>query len=204
MLRHALEEGARTAVFAESIVALRRRACTRLEATLLTDGNLAVIADAAELPDYLNGIVEIAAGRLTSRKRENLARLCAAVDNVLAGESGGFVPFKLVTDREDVFVFATAEKTAFAAQTSLVLFSFVHPLARTAPCATKLSAWFGLSKAESAIAAELASGKDIADIAAAKALSELTVRTHLRTIFEKTNTHSQRDLVALLLRLAGI
>ena len=204
MLGTPQDDAARTSVFAETVRALRGAQASRFEVLLVTDSNLTLVGEPPELPPYLSLVVEIASGRLTARRRENLACLCAAIDAALSAEGAQSIPFKLSTQNESIFIYGTAERAGFLTQSPLVLFNFLHPQTRTLPCAKKLSAWFGLSKTEGAVAIELAGGKDIADIAAGRSLSELTIRTHLRTIFEKTNTHSQRDLVALLVRLAGI
>lgn len=59
---------------------------------------------------------------------------------------------------------------------------------------------FGLSSAESRIAELLARGDDLGRIAAAVKIEKNTVRAHLRSLFAKTNTRRQAQLVALLNR----
>ena len=59
---------------------------------------------------------------------------------------------------------------------------------------------FKLTNAEARLAAHLASGESIEAAAAKLAISPLTVRTQLKAIFTKTNTHRQSELVALLSR----
>lgn len=61
---------------------------------------------------------------------------------------------------------------------------------------------FGLTRAEADVAIGVASGKNLAEIAAERAVKIGTVRTHLKTVFAKTNTHSQADLTGALTRLA--
>ena len=60
---------------------------------------------------------------------------------------------------------------------------------------------FGLSPSQLALSERLASGHELASAAADLGISINTVRTQLRRMFEKTNTHSQTELVALLLSL---
>lgn len=57
---------------------------------------------------------------------------------------------------------------------------------------------FDLTAAEAAIARDLTLGKTIGDIARLRGVTDGTVRSQLRAIFEKTGTHRQVDLVRLL------
>lgn len=57
---------------------------------------------------------------------------------------------------------------------------------------------FNLTDAEARLAARLGSGQALEDIAIDLGLTKETVRSQLKTIFAKTNTHRQGDLVSLL------
>lgn len=57
---------------------------------------------------------------------------------------------------------------------------------------------FDLSPAEAGIAAGLAAGQTVSEIAAARGIGLATARTHLAQIFRKTGTGQQGQLVALL------
>lgn len=57
---------------------------------------------------------------------------------------------------------------------------------------------FDLTAAEAAVAAALARGLDLKDIAAERGVGLTTVRTHLARVFDKTGTGHQAQLVALL------
>ncbi|HHW35202.1 MAG TPA: response regulator transcription factor [Paracoccus solventivorans] len=59
---------------------------------------------------------------------------------------------------------------------------------------------FGLTRAELQVAALLAQGKTLLQIAADLGISRATVAFHLRHIFQKTDTNRQAELVAMLLR----
>lgn len=61
-------------------------------------------------------------------------------------------------------------------------------------------AGFGLTRAELQVAALLAQGKTLLQIAADLGISRATVAFHLRHIFQKTDTNRQAELVAMLLR----
>ena len=61
---------------------------------------------------------------------------------------------------------------------------------------------FGLTAAEARLAAEILKGDGRAAAASRHGISAATVRTHLSSIFEKTGTHRQAELVRLLLDTA--
>lgn len=58
---------------------------------------------------------------------------------------------------------------------------------------------FGLSDAEAALAVALCAGQTLDDASAGRGTSMSTVRSQLRSIFSKTGTNRQADLVAVLL-----
>lgn len=70
------------------------------------------------------------------------------------------------------------------------------------PRETTLIRAFGLTQREAALAAKLAEGRDLAEAAARLEIGRETARTHLKSIFHKTDTRRQTELVALLQRLA--
>ena len=59
---------------------------------------------------------------------------------------------------------------------------------------------FGLTQAEARLAARLATGQSLERIATELGISEGTVRNQLKAVFQKTETHRQGELIALLLR----
>ncbi len=63
---------------------------------------------------------------------------------------------------------------------------------------------FGLTSSEADIAVELASGHDIGEIARMRRTSPGTLRAQLRSIFVKTETCRQAELVGLLLRCSAM
>ena len=60
---------------------------------------------------------------------------------------------------------------------------------------------YGLTPAEARLAIALSNGQSLRDIADQHALSKETVRTQLRTVFDKTGVHRQSELVRLVLSL---
>jgi DNA-binding CsgD family transcriptional regulator len=63
---------------------------------------------------------------------------------------------------------------------------------------------YHLSKAELALVTELMEGQSIVDAATALEISENTARVQLRSVFTKTDTHRQADLMRLLLTSLAI
>jgi DNA-binding CsgD family transcriptional regulator len=59
-----------------------------------------------------------------------------------------------------------------------------------------------LTEAEAAVAQRIARGEGLPVVAAALGVSPSTARTHLKHTFDKTGTHRQAELAALLARLA--
>lgn len=72
---------------------------------------------------------------------------------------------------------------------------------RTQVCAPALEKIFGLTAAEGRLAAELSRGVPLATIARSRNVSIATLRTQLASIFAKTGTSRQPELVALLARV---
>lgn len=63
-------------------------------------------------------------------------------------------------------------------------------------------AW-GLSPRERELANALVAGQSLADYATARGITRETARSQLKSLFNKTGTHRQHELVALLMRGAG-
>lgn len=83
----------------------------------------------------------------------------------------------------------------------VVMLLFFHPESSPAIDPSLLFAVFGLTPAESRIAALLAEGLSLKEIARAQGTQHDTVRKQLRSIYQKTRTNRQPELVRLLLHL---
>ena len=70
-----------------------------------------------------------------------------------------------------------------------------------APSPNALNQMYGLSRAEGALAVALCRGDTLQEYAEATGLSVATVRTQLKSIFQKTATSRQAELVSLLLQM---
>ena len=73
-----------------------------------------------------------------------------------------------------------------------------------APAEENLRRIFQLTAAEARLAANLAGGRSLDDAASALGIGKETARTHLHSVFLKTGTHRQSELVAVLARLMCI
>ena len=82
----------------------------------------------------------------------------------------------------------------------MALIIVVDPEARR-PKADDLSAYFGLSFAESRLAVQLMSGQALGAIAAESGASKATLRTQLRSILKKIRVERQADLYLVLARV---
>ena len=67
-----------------------------------------------------------------------------------------------------------------------------------APPAALLRARWGLTAGEAALCLALVAGARLAEIAKRNAVSTETLRTQLKSVFAKTGTHRQSDLIRLL------
>lgn len=83
----------------------------------------------------------------------------------------------------------------------LVMVFFYHPDSAPVIDASLLIAAFGLSPAECRIATMLADGYALKEIAGALSVQHDTIRKHLQSIYQKTATNRQPELIRLLLNL---
>ena len=80
----------------------------------------------------------------------------------------------------------------------------IKPLCRARPYFLSTLLSFGLTPAEAEMTARLANGESLEAIAEARNVCVDTVRTQLRTVFKKTGTHRQGELVCAVGRLAVV
>ncbi|WP_044007033.1 helix-turn-helix transcriptional regulator [Jannaschia sp. CCS1] len=77
------------------------------------------------------------------------------------------------------------------------------PNAKRTTAIELFSTSYGLTKKETQLALHLAEGLSVDEYAKSHNVSINTVRTHVRSIYEKTNTTRQPELVSLILRLTA-
>ncbi|MCO5399643.1 helix-turn-helix transcriptional regulator [Ralstonia soli] len=95
-----------------------------------------------------------------------------------------------------------AMRSAWATPLALVLVG--NSEARSVMDAGVLASLFGLTNKECIVAARLAAGETLQEIAEREFLSLHTVRVHIRDILRKTGTHRQSELVRLLHLLPSV
>lgn len=79
----------------------------------------------------------------------------------------------------------------------------LDPDARPRPPEAVLRSCFGLTACEARLARHVSSGEALEAAADELAISYETARNHLKSIFAKTDTHRQAELIALLARVAS-
>ncbi len=85
-------------------------------------------------------------------------------------------------------------------QPSVALFLSAPDRRKRAPEALLIDL-FGLTPTEARVAGALASSTRAVDVAAELGVSQTTISFHMRNLFQKTGTHRQADLIALILAL---
>jgi DNA-binding NarL/FixJ family response regulator len=90
------------------------------------------------------------------------------------------------------------------ANRALVLLREIAPRPATAPRVELLRGLFGLTRAEAEVARALSGGATKRAVADARGLREVTVRTQVRAILEKTGAANLRDLERMLAGLYGM
>lgn len=157
--------------------------------------------------------------RLPGRHLEDLRKGCEALEQALkvaaAGSeeplppgAGGQFSSMRISEREggdSVYAFYTVLSPQGAMGTfglrPVVMLMFYHPQSAPAIDPGLLYAVFGLSPAESRIAAMLAEGLSLKQIAQVNGTQHETVRKQLKAIYQKTSTNRQPELIRLLLHL---
>ena len=92
----------------------------------------------------------------------------------------------------------------FGAQHVAALVLLVDPAERPQIDPASLATTFGLTRAESHVAAALAAGHSVRDIAVATRRTQAAVRWHVRHLHAKLGVSHQADLVRLVLTTAGV
>lgn len=155
-----------------------------------------------------NGL-QIKAGRLTSWQAEADRMLAAAIDHAGRGEPIGDIYRWVVLPRRGGLrpLLAQVVPVVGAAHDFLNLVSAIVLLTDceappAGPLGTILTQAFGLTPTEARLAAQIAAGQTLPEIAVAERTSRETLRSRLKSIFDKTGTGRQAELVLLLSKLA--
>jgi len=150
---------------------------------------------APQLRDLLQRCVEL----------EEVFKTNAAHEPHAAEPDASFRSLHITGGEESVYAFYTLlspqrEVGAYGLR-PVVMLIFYHPASAPAIDASLLYAVFGLTPAEARIATLLADGLSLKEIARVQGTQHDTVRKQLRSIYQKTSTNRQPELIRLLLHL---
>jgi len=139
-------------------------------------------------------------GRLLAATQAVSERLFHLIDNAEARAAGG----ALLVPRKGrlpltVLVVPFRPRDGAIFSTVPVAMLFVSDPELSTPGADILQSLFGLTSTEAAVANALAAGRSIAQIAQIFRISQNTVRSHIKSIFAKTGTCRQAELVSTML-----
>lgn len=185
------------------------------------DGDVIHANEAAQELLRSTRLVQVEGGRLQLPQphHRELLRRCAELEQALrasaarpqaeagAGAAGEFRSLHIVAPGgpESLYAFFTLLSPHGAMGTfglrPVVMLLFYHPPSAPAIDASLLYAVFGLTPAEARIASLLAEGMSLKQIADVQGTQHDTVRKQLRSIYEKTSTNRQPELIRLLLHL---
>lgn len=93
----------------------------------------------------------------------------------------------------------TSAAESVGAQPPTALIVIVDPGQESVPDLDALRRLYGLTKTEAEVALRVLDGSGLLPIAEELSISVSTIRTHLKHVFNKTDTHRQAELVRLLL-----
>lgn len=174
----------------------------------LLDARGTVIRVNAKMNQHIGTGLNLVQGRLAARHPDASAALDRLVASVVGRRTAheapalGAVAVPSTTGQPLVVhaapLVASAQDVFGQAQAVLL----VHDPARQAsPVSGLLRQAYGLTPAEARLAQELALGRGLGEIALSLGVTVATLRVQLKTIFTKTDTHRQAQLVHLLARL---
>lgn len=154
----------------------------------------------------LVGEIKIEKGQVVvANSPEATVALGGAVHALLSREHGGLTsPIALPrTDRLPILAyptkFSTMTSNAFADCQVVVI--FIDPDIGPRPPQSNLQSAFRLTEAEARLAAQLATGESLEIVAERLGIAKETSRSQLKSIFAKTGTHRQSELVAILAKV---
>lgn len=159
--------------------------------SLLDDGD-ALLASAQGLTTAEPALAD-ALGRLIARALGQVSRP-ATSNELRIPRRPGQLPLAVMA------VPVPVENSWLTLHAPAVLVMACVPSPRSLPSAAHLASRFGLTRAEADLAASLAAGHSLADIARSSGRGLTTVRSHLARLMDKTGARRQAALVQLLLQ----
>jgi DNA-binding CsgD family transcriptional regulator len=180
---------------------------------MTTGGDVMHTNEAANRLLASTDLVRVVDGRITlpAAHGRELLRRCAGIEaSMKSGDSvaAGFQSLHMsagVEADDSLYAFFTVlqpeEMMGSFGLRPVVMLLFYHPESSPTIDSSLLYAVFGLTPAESRIASLLAEGMSLKEIAREQGTQHDTVRKQLRSIYQKTSTNRQPELVRLLLHL---
>jgi DNA-binding CsgD family transcriptional regulator len=177
------------------------------QAAIAVDGFGSVLDVNGAASACLGNGLQLRRGRLFAKDAAANAKLQKLFDKLrVTPDTASFIFDPIVIRQSDamplvlqVLPVHPAARTPFLGARALLLLAVAGT--KQSHATNTLMEAFGLSRAETRVATEIADGKSTEDIALTLGVSRETVRTQLRAVFSKTGTHRQSELVALLNRL---
>lgn len=146
------------------------------------------------------GLAAATSGETTALRR--LVTEAAATANGSGTGSGGVMAVSRPSLRRPFSVFVaplTARKSAFAEVRPAVAVFVTDPERKLETDDGVLRCLYGFTPAESRVAVKLMQGESVEEAAGELDVSLNTARTHVKRLFEKTDTHRHRELLRVLL-----
>jgi len=144
-------------------------------------------------------------GRLSAWKAGETSALHRLVFDTFAGGAGGKVALHRPDGRPVTLLVSALHRShsVLATPSSLILVDDPDQLAAREPDAGLLRAEYRLTNSEVRLVAALLGGAKLRVAAGDLGITFATARTHLASVFQKTEVHSQAELVRLLIK-AGL
>ena len=151
--------------------------------------------------------LQIVRRRVASWSGDATAALDRALHSLIwAGRDGAFHPPVVLPRREGRSIVAYPTRLPAIANGAFspgqICIVFVDLAARLTAIADDLIAIFGLTPSEARLAGKLMAAKSLEAAAESLGVAIGTVRNQLKAVFEKTDTHSQGQLIAVMAHLA--
>jgi DNA-binding CsgD family transcriptional regulator len=161
---------------------------------------------------YLGDGLILSHGYLSARQREGnnalqalLARLGTPRHGDSASGSSGEIALPRSAGRPLVaYAIPWSGIAGDHPQPPRALLLVIDPNEPCEPAPDLLRQMFGFTSAESRLVKQLLQGRGLGEIAASSGLAEGTIRTQMKSVLQKTNTHRQSELVLLLGRIARL
>jgi DNA-binding CsgD family transcriptional regulator len=157
-------------------------------------------------------LLELRASRLSARQPKDdavLQRLIAGATGQLSGladaRGGAMRLRRRGADRHDLtVVLGPLDTQRFSENAPAAFVLLTDPIHGSSRPAWMLHSLYGLTSAEVLVAEQLMKGYSPKEVATMLSIAVPTVRWHLRSLFQKTDTRRQSDLMRLLLSLPSI